>query len=96
MDTVTRLTLTFHTDPGHGWLAVPFALLIAVLGSAKEISRFSYRKGDTAYLEEDCDAGKFIDAAKEQGYEIDIIEHNEPHNQSPIRTYAPIHRGGWA
>ena len=56
-------TYIFHTDPGHGWLAVPFKELVD-LGIQNDISGFSYVKGKTAYLEEDCDAGVFINAYK--------------------------------
>lgn len=50
----------FHTDPGHGWLAVPVAELYD-LGIAQKISRYSYisRDGRLAYLEEDCDLSIF-------------------------------------
>jgi len=58
-------TYIFHTDPGHGWLAVPFKDLIA-FDITDKISGFSYIKGKTAYLEEDCDAGVFIDAFKQR------------------------------
>ena len=56
-------TYVFHTDPGHGWLAVPFKDLYA-LGIEDKISGYSYVKGKTAYLEEDCDAAVFINAYK--------------------------------
>ena len=51
------------TDPAHGWLTVPLAEL-KDLGIADDISKFSYistSKG-VAYLEEDCDALRFIEA----------------------------------
>jgi hypothetical protein len=51
------------TDPAHGWLTVPLAEL-RELGIAGDISQFSYMstsKG-VAYLEEDCDALRFIKA----------------------------------
>ena len=42
----------YHTDPGHGWIEVPIEELhrLKITPSA-----YSYRKGETAYLEEDCD-----------------------------------------
>jgi hypothetical protein len=51
------------TDPGHGWLAVPFAELRS-LGIAEQITHYSYlsRDGRTAYLEEDCDLSTFARA----------------------------------
>ena len=51
------------TDPAHGWLTVSLAEL-QDLGIADDISPFSYintSKG-VAYLEEDCDALRFIRA----------------------------------
>jgi hypothetical protein len=54
-------SIAFHSDPGHGWLAVPMA---DVLASGATISRYSYQSkaGKVAYLEEDCDVGAFIEA----------------------------------
>lgn len=54
---------TYHkiNDPGHGWLAVPVSELVE-LKLVDSISRYSYLKGTIAYLEEDCDAMKFIHA----------------------------------
>jgi len=49
----------FHTDPGHGWLAVRKSELLE-LGILQSITPYSYMKGDTVYLEEDCDAYTFI------------------------------------
>ena len=51
------ITLTLHTDPGHGWLEVP-GFLLRALASEDEVSASSYydKKADTFYLEEDCDA----------------------------------------
>jgi hypothetical protein len=63
-------TYNFHTDPGHGWLEVPMAD-INRLGLASKISRYSYRQGDTAYLEEDCDANLFVQALQATGAEFD-------------------------
>jgi hypothetical protein len=60
------MTYKFHIDPGHGWLEVPMAEL-EELGIADHISSCSYRDGDTAYLEEDCDFATFL-AAKVDGY----------------------------
>ena len=56
------LSLTFFEDSGHGWLAVHMAHLRA-LGIEQKITGYSYRDGDIAYLEEDCDAALFQHAA---------------------------------
>ncbi len=58
--------LTFHSDPGHGWLQVERTDLID-LGIEGVISPYSYVMGDYAYLEEDCDASVYIAALKEHG-----------------------------
>lgn len=55
------MTYTFHEDGGHGWLAVPIKEL-TTLGIADKITSYSYVKGDTAYLEEDCDLSTFFRA----------------------------------
>ena len=53
------LAFTFHSDPGHGWIAVPIEL-------AHEMqlrpSRCSYVDEIFYYLEEDNDAARFVDA----------------------------------
>ena len=54
-------TFTFHTDPGHGWVEVPLQV-IQELDINKDISSYSYTDGRNVYLEEDCDAGKFVAA----------------------------------
>lgn len=51
----------FVSDPGHAWLEVPMAV-IRYLRIEDKITGYSYRNGDLAYLEEDCDAPTFIDA----------------------------------
>ena len=51
----------YHTDAGHGWLAVKIKELHE-LGLIHKISKYSYIRGLTAYLEEDCDMAAFIEA----------------------------------
>lgn len=50
-----------YEDPGHSWLRVPKSELEA-LGIAAQISPYSFQSGTYAYLEEDCDMARFIDA----------------------------------
>jgi hypothetical protein len=76
--------LTFYADPGHGWLEVDLLDYID-LDIADKISRYSYAKGEKAYLEEDCDAGLFIEAAKGNGWTINIKEMYQ--ENTPIRNY---------
>lgn len=79
------LKLKFYSDPGHGWLACKVDLLVK-LGINKTISRFSYVKGGTAYLEEDCDASRLIHALKAANIEY-TIESKNTNQYSPIRNY---------
>ena len=58
-------------DPGHGWIEVPMKE-ITRLGIAKNISECSYAKDGNAYLEEDCDAGVFLEAKKKAHEECEI------------------------
>ena len=70
---MTTLTVTYHQDPGHGWLEVPMTDIQAA-GIADQISRYSYRAGPVAYLEEDCDASLFVQACKRRGIEVQPVE----------------------
>jgi len=82
-------SLTFHTDPGHGWLEVSRADLDA-LGIANTISPYSFQKAARVYLEEDTDAARYMDAAKAAGYRLTIRDQYA--DPSPIRnlpSFAP-------
>jgi hypothetical protein len=80
-------TFTFYNDPGHAWLRVKMAEIDA-LGIREKISTYSYvsEDGRFAYLEEDCDAGKFLDAfrAANPGQQFAIKESNT-NSRSHIR-----------
>lgn len=90
MDNKT-LTVKVYADPGHSWGAVKLKTL-EMLGIAERITRFSYQKGGTAYLEEDCDLGTFHQAAKEQGYTVVYTEKHSD-KRSPIRSYCSYYHG---
>lgn len=75
----------FISDPGHGWVEVPMTL-IELLGIKDQISRYSYRQGSMAYLEEDCDAMELIQAMKREGISYTFDEVYQEH--TPIRSYA--------
>jgi len=82
--------LIFHTDPGHGWLACKRQLL-ADLGITDKVSCFSYQKGGTVYLEEDCDVTLLFDALELHGFMIEDIQlriRDSYRERSPIRSYA--------
>lgn len=75
----------FHSDAGHGWLAVKLSDL-KMLGIESEISSYSYVKGKTAYLEEDRDAPAFIRAASAKGITVEVRE-GPQRDRSPIRSF---------
>jgi len=68
-------TYIFHTDPSHGWLEVPMSDIKA-LGIWHKITACSYYEWNIAFLEEDCDAVTFVEAAKAMGWEIKVKELN--------------------
>mgnify|MGYP006883109353 CR=1 FL=1 len=78
-------TLHYYADPAHGWIKVPLKLL-KELDIAKEISAFSYSRGDYAYLEEDRDASLLHEALKSKGI---TPKYKEFHinKSSKIRNY---------
>ena len=76
---------TFWSDPSHGWLEVPISLLVE-FKIAHKITPYSYRHDKLAYLEEDCDAGQFLQAAKEVGMEVSIRD-RQSNYPSEIREY---------
>lgn len=77
----------FHSDSGHGWLAVKRDLIFK-LKIEQLITRFSYQKGSTVYLEEDLDMTTFINAfTAANGYKP-VIMHQPSVNRSMIRSYA--------
>ena len=75
----------FHSDSGHGWLAVKRGE-VEQLGIAEKISTHSYQKGKTVYLEEDCDAQLFLGAMKAAGATVEVKE-AKPVKRSNIRGF---------
>jgi len=73
----------FHSDPGHGWLALPRSVA-AKSGVLDKVSSCSYQHGHMVYLEEDCDAPKVIEGLKAIGIELDIID-KSTNRESSIR-----------
>ena len=86
---------TFYSDPGHSWLCVDYNELVE-LGIHDKISPCSYRQSgkivgnDLVYLEEDCDAGVYINAVNKKGYTVKFVE-KHTNQDSPIRSYAPYY-----
>ncbi len=78
------------SDPGHGWLKVSRAQLKRAGLSEKAFSEYSYKRGESFYLEEDCDAAVFITAwSKATGKSYGFKEYHG-NKQSRIRNYERI------
>ena len=75
----------YFTDSEHGWIKVPVKLLKS-LGIEGKISMYSYRRGEYAYLEEDCDASLFLDSMKADGKECKLVA-KHTNKRSKIRSY---------
>lgn len=71
----TLLEYTFIVDPSHAWLRVALRDLEFSLIKG-QISKYSYKSGSHAYLEEDCDAPKFMKAMEDLGFDIRVDEHH--------------------
>jgi len=85
-EVTTTRKFDFYADPGHGWLAVKRTDLQKA-GVADLISRCSYQREDMVFLEEDCDAGIFIEALAKKGIKAEFRPHHTDRN-SKIRGYA--------
>ena len=79
------MAYAFYNDPGHAWMAVKRAELER-LGILDKISSYSYQRGKTVYLEEDCDYSIFKHAKMAKGEDFVAIE-KYTDNRSPIRSY---------
>jgi hypothetical protein len=79
------MKLRYISDPGHGWLEVPRAMLTA-LGIQDKITDYSYLRGTLAYLEEDLDMHTFMQAAKLADLDIELVEVYQEHTH--IRDYS--------
>lgn len=72
----------WHTDAGHGWMEVP---LSEIKDLGIDVTEYSYKSGDKAFLEEDKDMGTFIEAyEKKYGQKPEWVEKYDGSN-SPIR-----------
>lgn len=78
--------LKMYCDPGHGWVAVKVKLL-RELQILANISSYSYLRGQTAYLEEDCDAQVFVNAYREKYGDIPPLTVKHQDKSSTIRSY---------
>lgn len=80
-----KLSFKYYQDAGHGWIAVKRDFL-KNLGILDNISYYSFQKGKTVYLEEDCDAGILISTLKHRGMEFELTSRHYEHT-APIRFY---------
>lgn len=79
------MKIIYHNDGSHGWYAVKRKKLES-MGILNNVSGFSYERGETVYLEEDCDASLFFNAlSEEEKQQIKVIDSYK--NRSPIRNY---------
>jgi len=83
---ILRTFKTF-TDPGHAWVAVPMDY-VRMLGIDQKITPYSFisDSGKTAYLEEDIDAGIFIDAWEKKYNCKPMLRGRWTNNHSKIRN----------
>lgn len=79
----------FHSDAGHGWVAVRIADLIA-LDLINKITPYSFMNGGTAYLEEDVDAGTFLNKYREvHGADsFKVVPLNQSAGTNHVRRFA--------
>lgn len=93
---IKETVFRFHADPGHGWLAVKRTLL-EELEILHKVSAFSYQRGKTVYLEEDCDYSLFYEALSSKGllshYGTIMSKESYTNNSSPVRSYEQFDSG---
>jgi len=80
------MIITVYSDAGHAWAKVKKQFL-SKLGIDKEISRYSYQRGDYAYLEEDSDLTKLCIALDANGVQYAFDEKHAYERPSKIRSY---------
>ena len=80
-------TYIWAVDAGHAWLAVKVKEL-EELNIADKITDFSYIKGATVYLEEDCDAATFIQAYEAKHGVKPKTKEGKYWDRQPCRSFA--------
>lgn len=80
------MKIKFYSDPSHGWAAVERDTLIK-LNILHRVSGYSYQKGHTVYLEEDCDLATLAQVLAQQNDTLELERHHTDY-RSPIRNYA--------
>jgi len=85
MATSKAIKVTEHSDSQHGWLAVKRDKVHEIMG-LENVTRYSYQKGNTVYLECDEDLTNFIKAVEDKGIELET-KLGKHYDSSPIRHY---------
>lgn len=78
-------TIKVFSDPGHSWVKVKRSEL-KELDILKDITKYSYQRGEFVYLEEDVDAGTYIKALKENNI-LFKFDTKRTDRSSKIRNY---------
>jgi len=98
-----KIKITQFADPGHSWFSVKRKLL-EELDLLDKISACSYQRGETVYLEEDCDFAHLIKAVyiRENGSLPENwhntwmpyfnIKKSHTNKSSPIRSYSAFRK----
>lgn len=84
------MTLTYITDPAHGWLIVTEGQLEEVQLTPDAFSRYSYRNGDLLALEEDCDMSRFLEAYEAQHGTTPLITAQHFDYDAPVRSWTRL------
>ena len=82
----TTRKLKVIDDGGHAWLDVANED-VKSLGIAEKITPYSYMSPKRSYLEEDLDAGVFLEAAKKAGWKVGTATRHVDRS-APLRGYA--------
>jgi hypothetical protein len=87
--TIKKISVTEHSDNGHGWVAVKRDVLNE-LGILHQVSHYSYQRGGTVYLEEDRDATLFYTTIEAKGLQDKLAKKRGKYPASgisPVRSY---------
>jgi hypothetical protein len=71
------MTYRFISTPSHGYLTVPMEQIRGLQKNGIMFSNCSYQSGGFGWLEEDCDAPKFIEHCKLTRDDIEEVNVNE-------------------
>lgn len=79
----------FIDTPSHGYLKVHKNYFVSCGFDVTNVSKYSGQDKNYVYLEEDCDAGKFVNFVKDQGTEVEFKETHRNRNNVPSHNYDP-------